>query len=118
MSTIRFLADHDLNDHIVEGVKRSEPAIEFVRVRELGLEKRTDTEILEFAHRERFLVVSHDVNTMIAAGSLRLAAQLGLAGLLMVPQSEPVGGIIDSLVLIWSITALEDWTDRIVFLPF
>ena len=36
MSTIRFLADHDLNDHIVEGVLRREPAVEFLRVRDLG----------------------------------------------------------------------------------
>ncbi len=27
MSTVRFLADHDLNEHIVEGVRRREPGI-------------------------------------------------------------------------------------------
>jgi hypothetical protein len=29
MSRLRFLADHDLNEHIVTGVKRLNPRIEF-----------------------------------------------------------------------------------------
>ena len=38
MSRPRFLADNDLNDAIVLGVLRREPAIEFKRLRDLGLE--------------------------------------------------------------------------------
>jgi hypothetical protein len=38
MSRPRFLADNDLNDAIVLGVLRREPAIEFKRPRDLGLE--------------------------------------------------------------------------------
>ncbi len=34
MSRPLFLADHDLYEHIVVGVLRREPAIEFLRVRE------------------------------------------------------------------------------------
>jgi len=37
MSQPRFLADHDFNEHIVVGVRRREPAIEFSRVRDLGV---------------------------------------------------------------------------------
>jgi hypothetical protein len=37
MSRPRFLADHDLNEHLVTGVLRREPTIEFLRVREVGL---------------------------------------------------------------------------------
>ena len=37
MSRPRFLADHDLNEHIVSGVLRQEPLIDFLRVRDLGM---------------------------------------------------------------------------------
>lgn len=117
MSTIRFLADHDLNEHIVAGVHRLDPSVEFQHVRDFGLQERPDDEVLEYAHREQWLVVSHDVNTMTAAASRRLENNLGLCGLLMVPQSEPVRNVIESLLLIWSATELEDWTDQVVFLP-
>ena len=45
MSRPRFLADHDLNEHIVVGVSRREPAIEVVRVRELGMADSRDADI-------------------------------------------------------------------------
>ena len=46
MSRPRFLADNDLNDAIVRGTLRREPAIEFVRLRELGLGQLPDLEVL------------------------------------------------------------------------
>jgi hypothetical protein len=64
MSRPRFLADHDLNEHIVTGVLRQEPIVDFVRVRDLGMSAFPDSEILAYAASGRFLVVSHDVNTM------------------------------------------------------
>jgi hypothetical protein len=45
MSRPRFLADNDLNDAIVAGVRRREPAIEFSRLRDLGLATRSDPEV-------------------------------------------------------------------------
>ena len=77
MSRPRFLADHDLNEHIVTGVLRREPAIEFSRVREFGLSGASDSAILEFAQRQGLLVVSHDVNTMTAAAYARFSSLLG-----------------------------------------
>ncbi|HKI18659.1 MAG TPA: hypothetical protein VKA15_12305 [Isosphaeraceae bacterium] len=56
MSRPQFLADHDLNEHIVTGVLRQEPALKFLRVRDLGMSKSTDEEVLEHADREGPLV--------------------------------------------------------------
>ena len=117
MSTVRFLADHDLNEHIVEGVRRREPGIEFLRVRDLGLKSHPDSEILAYAHRNQIVLVSHDVNTMTAEAKRRLENSMGISGLLLVPQSVAVRVTIETLVLIWSATELEDWNDQVVFLP-
>ena len=48
---------------------------------------------------------------------LRLAAGQSMPGLLMVAQSEPIGPVIDSLVLIWSASEAEEWADQVRFLP-
>lgn len=58
VSTIRFLADHDLNEHIVAGIRRREPAIEILRVRDLGLQNCSDAELLDYAHEHQLLVIS------------------------------------------------------------
>lgn len=117
MSRPRFLADHDFNEHIVVGVRRREPTIEFSRVRDLGMSERPDVEILEYADREGLIVVSHDVNTMPAATYARLAAGKTIAGLLMVQQTDPVGVIIENLLLIWSASEAEEWNNQVCFLP-
>ena len=117
MSRPRLLADHDLNEHILDGVRRREPAIEIVRARGVGLADRTDPEVLAFAAAHGLLVVSHDVNTMPAQAFARIASGQPLTGLLMVRQTQPLGPVIDSLVLIWSASEAEEWHDQVRFLP-
>jgi hypothetical protein len=117
MSRPRFLSDHDLNEHIIDGTLRREPAIEFVRARDVGLDGRPDAEVLEYAAAQGLLVVSHDVNTMPAQAWARLAAGQPLSGLLMVQQSDPISPVIDSLILIWSASEAEEWQGQVRFLP-
>src|SRR4051812_39975918 len=102
MSRPRFLADHDLNEHIIDGVLRREPTLEFIRARDVGLSDRPDPEVLAYAATHGYLLVSHDVNTMVGHAYARLAAGKVMRGLFMVQQSEPIAPVIDALVLTWS----------------
>jgi hypothetical protein len=117
MSRPRFLADNDRNDAIVVGVQRREPAAGFARLRDLGLDAWRDPEVLDFAVRENWIVVSHDVNTMTAAASDRLAAGLPINGVLLVHQRTPVSAIIESPILIWAASEAEEWASQVEFLP-
>ena len=117
MSRPRFLADHDLNEVIIDGVLRREPSLEFIRARDVGLAGRPDPELLEYGARQNLILVSHDVNTMPAHAADRLAAALPVSGVIMVRQSLPVVAAIEDLVLIWSAREAEDWTGLVTFLP-
>jgi hypothetical protein len=117
MSRSRFLADHDRNEHIVDGTLRREPALEFIRARDVGLGDRPDPEVFAFSAAQGLLLVSHDVNTMPAHAYARLEAGEPLADLLMVRQTQPIGPVIDSLVLIWSASEAEEWQGQVHFLP-
>jgi hypothetical protein len=117
MSRSKFLADHDLNEQIVAGVVRRSPGLEFRRVREFGFARRNDAFLLDYAAEQGFIIVSHDVNTMTAAAYTRLAEGKHLAGLFMVPQTFPIGPIIDNLLLIWSASDGEEWANQVIFLP-
>jgi hypothetical protein len=117
MSRPRFLADHDLNEHIIDGVLRREPALEFIHARDVELSDRPDPEVLSFAAENGFLLVSHDVNTMPGHAAARIAAEEVVRGVFMVQQTQPIGPVIDSLVLIWSASEAEEWQDQIRFLP-
>jgi hypothetical protein len=89
MSRPRFLADHDLSEHIVTGVLRREPVIEFLRVRDVGMDARSDAESLQHAAGEKLLVVSHDAANDVSA-SRRHPGRRGRAMRDSVPRSwEP-----------------------------
>ena len=60
VSQPRFLADHDLNEQILDGLLRREPAVEVVRAREVRIQDRSDDEVLQYAANKGFLVISHD----------------------------------------------------------
>ena len=117
MSRPRFLADHDLNEHIIDGVLRREPGLEFIRAREVGLSERPDPEVLAFAAENGLLLVSHDVNSMPAHAYARLAAGDVMPGLFMVRQTQALGPVLDGLVLIWSASEAEEWQGQVHFLP-
>src|SRR5882724_6272414 len=102
MSRPRFLADQDFNEHIVRGVQREEPAVEFVLARDVGAGEQPDADVLAYAAVEGLIVVSHDVNTMTAAAFARLAAGEPMDGLFLVHQRSPLAPIIESLILIWA----------------
>jgi hypothetical protein len=118
MSRARFLADEDLKDAIIRGVRRRAPSIEFVRLRELGMEAAPDAAVLEFAAQNSWLVVSHDVNTMTAEAFARIAVGETMSGLLLVHQRDPIGAIIDSLLTIWQASEAEEWVGVVCYLPF
>jgi hypothetical protein len=117
MSRPRFLADNDLNDAIVMGFRRREPAAEFARLRDLGLAAWSDPQVLDFAAAENWIVVSHDINTMRDAAYKRLEAGLVMNGLLLASQRTSVSSIIESLLLIWSASETEEWSGVVEFLP-
>lgn len=117
MTRPRFLADHDLRDSIVDGVLRRLPEAEFVRARDVGLAASPDPVVLEFAAANGYIVVSHDVNTMIGAARARVSAAHPMSGLLIVKQTDPVGPVIEDLVLIWESSDADEWFGQVVYLP-
>ena len=117
MSRPRFLADNDLMDQIVLGVQRREPALQIIRLRDVGLEKAADAEVLEYAAQTGAIVVSHDVNPMTAAAVDRIEAGREMAGLLLVHQQSPVAATIDDLIVIWIASDAAEWNNDIRFLP-
>lgn len=76
-----------------------------------------DPDVLSYAADEQLLLVSHDVNTMRGHALARIAAGQPVSGLFMAPQLEQIAGIIESLLLIWSASEMEEWRDTVTFLP-
>jgi len=59
--SLSFLADADLNQDIVAGVRGREPAVDFMTANEANLEGRSDPEVLEFAASQGRIFLSHTI---------------------------------------------------------
>jgi uncharacterized protein DUF5615 len=117
MSRPLFLADHDVDDRILLGLQQKEPLINLVRARDAGLAAASDDQILEYAAGAGRIVISHDESTMTAAAFARIRAGQPMRGLLIAPQSKPIGLIIDELLVVWGASEADEWDHIVDFLP-
>ena len=113
---VRFQADADLNQIIVLATVRREPAIDFQTALAAGLANLDDRQVLAMAARAGRVLVTHDRRTMPRHFAEFIAREAS-AGLVIIPQPLPVASVVEDLLLIWSATEAEEWTNRICFLP-
>ncbi len=113
---LKFLADNDFSERILRGVKRLEPTIDFLTASEGGIVGLPDPNVLERAADAGRILVTHDRRTMPRYFSIFVAKQRS-PGVLVVPQSVPIGQAIQEIVLIWSATTPDEWENRIQTLP-
>jgi hypothetical protein len=115
--SIRFQADADLNFDIVRAVRQQEPAIDFASAGDSQLRGIKDPELLEWAAVADRVLVSHDRRTMLNHFRDRLAVGKSSPGVLIVSQGAPVGPVVESLVVLWSVVDPAELRDQIHYLP-
>ena len=83
MPGIPLLVDEDFDNDILRGVLRRRPEVDVVRVQDVGLSGKPDSEVLEWAARHGRVLLTHDVSTM------KTHAYARVAGSLPMPASSP-----------------------------
>jgi hypothetical protein len=116
--TVRFLADEDLRDSIIQGLRSREPALDILDVKSAGLRGTKDPALLEIAAEQGRIPITQDRNTMTAHFWERLAAGKSSPGLFVVPdQLSAIGDVIEWLLLVWTASQPEEWRDQVVYVP-
>jgi hypothetical protein len=113
---IRFLADEDLDNDILRGLKRRVPDAVISRVQDL-FPGKPDPEVLAWCADDGSVLVSHDVQTMRKHAYARIDAELRMPGLILIPRSTPIHIAIDDLALIAEASLESDWEGKVSFLP-
>jgi len=112
-----FLSDEDFNRRIVRGLRRRLPLLDIVRVQDVGLITRPDTEVLEWASNENRVVLTHDVTTMSKHAFDRVEKGLAMPGVIEVSQDVPIGEAIEDLVLIAECSLENKRHNQVLYLP-
>jgi len=113
-----FLSDEDFNRRILRGLRRRLPALDVVRVQDVGLISRPDAEVLEWAANENRIILTHDVTTMSKHAFDRVNRALPpMPGVIEVSQDVPIGEAIEELVLIAECSLENEWHNLVIYLP-
>lgn len=113
---VRFQADADLNQIILQALIRREPAVDFQTATKAALSGLTDQDVLALATGEGRVLVSHDQTTMPYHFADFIASKTS-SGLIVIPQRLPLSSAVSDLLLIWSASEPDEWINRICFLP-
>jgi len=116
-AVIRFLADEDFDNDILRGVLLRLPDLDVVRVQDVGLLGESDPVVLEWAAREKRVLLTHDIRTMRRYAYARREAGLAMPGVFVIPLSLPVGQAIDEVLLLAECSLEGEWEGQVRFLP-
>jgi hypothetical protein len=114
---LRLAADENFNADIVRGLRRRFPDIDVVRVQDAGLSGADDPTVLDWAARERRILLTHDVTTLVGHALGRLDAGQSMPGVFAVPSRAPLGAVIEDLALVIECSVSAEWEGHVIFLP-
>ena len=113
---IKFQADSDLNEDILNGVIRRVPEIDFRTASDASLDGLNDSTVLALAASEGRILVTHDRRTMPHHFAKFIEVET-CPGLNVVSQKASVGTIIDDLILIWHVSDPSEFLNSVRTLP-
>jgi hypothetical protein len=117
MANPEFIADADVNEDLIRGMRRIEASIDFLTASEGGTRGLPDRQVLELAAAAHRVVVSHDRNTMIGEFYQFLADGHSSPGLIIVEQELDEGDAIEDLLLIYVATSAAELRDQVTWVP-
>jgi predicted nuclease of predicted toxin-antitoxin system len=112
---LRYLADHNFNERLLDALQVRCPGLDVRLCREEGLDAADDPLVLAWAAANHRAILTHDVNTMLAFASKRIKTGQPMAGIVEVDNDRPWSILIEDLLLV--ITCYESMDDLIVFVP-
>jgi predicted nuclease of predicted toxin-antitoxin system len=115
---VRWLADENFHNAVVRGLLLRSPHFDIVRAQDVGLGGQTDEVVLDWATRERRVLLTHDVRTITDHFYRRVLAGKPSPGVFEAPCGGSLGRLIEDLLLIDECSQQEEWEGKLSYLPF
>src|SRR5919201_1724190 len=86
-----LVADENFNGNIVRGLFRRQPALDLVRLQDVGLSGADDPAVLAWAAQEERVLLTHDVSTITRYAYERVQEGQPMPGVFEVSRDLPIG---------------------------
>jgi len=119
MSRMQFLCDEHVPKGLQAAVKKLDATVEILIVGQAGAPAKTtnDPELLAWAERHRFALLTLDKTTMPGHIRDHLAGGGHTWGIFEFRRGFSPGRLAEEIILLWSASEAEEWLDSFVFLP-
>jgi len=114
---LRLAVDENFNNDIVRGLLRRRPALDIVRVQDVGLSGADDPAVLKWAAQEERVLLTHDVSTITRYAYERVRAGQPMPGVFEVSRAVPIGRAIEDILLLAECSLEGEWEGQVRYLP-
>lgn len=110
-------SDEDVHEDIIRGLRRREPALDIVRVVDVGLGHTADPRILEWAAGEGRILITGDLNSMVGFAWGRVQSGMPMPGVLALKENVGIGRVIDDILLVALCYTADEMKDQVLYIP-
>jgi hypothetical protein len=114
---LRWLADENFNNDILRALFRRNPALDIVRVQDVGLSGAGDPTLLAWAAEATRVLLTHDVSTITAYAYDRVRSGDRMPGVFEVSRDVPILIAVEDILLISECSRPEEWEGQVRYLP-
>jgi Domain of unknown function (DUF5615) len=115
---LRLAADAAFNGKAFAALRRREPALDMVRVQDVGLRTAPDPDVLAWAASEDRILLTHDRKTMPEHAYDRVRAGLPMPGVFVIrDQTKRIGDMVDEILLVAHCSEQHEWANKVEHLP-
>jgi hypothetical protein len=119
MSRIRYLLDEHVNPLYRTELLKREPTLTIWRIGILGAPPKgtRDPDILRWCEENSFILLTNNRKSMPRHLHDHLAEGRHVPGIFELNPNMSIGETLEELLLIWAASAVDEYTDKIIYLP-
>lgn len=114
---LRLLIDENVDHRILRGIKLRLPDVDFVLVRDIGLERAPDIQLLQWAAKCGRVILTHDVSTLTRDAKELVELGRPMAGVILVPETLAIGIAVKNLQLLLETMSDSSVRNQVTYLP-
>jgi hypothetical protein len=115
---VKWLADECFDNDIIRGLLRRSPVLDLIRAQDVSeIAGSDDEKLLAWATQNDCVLLTHDLATMVPAILLQHQRESGCTPVVLVPDSLPIGAVIEEILLLDQCSEASDWAAGVVYLP-
>jgi hypothetical protein len=113
---LRWLADENFNNDILRALFRRNPALDIIRVQDIGLSGVDDPALLAWAAKETRVLLTHDVSTITTYAYDRVRKGDHMPGAFEVSRDVPIPVAVKDILLISECSRPDEWEGQVRYL--